>query len=153
MHFGFIKDSTGKIDKSKHAICKLCNALDTHGGGMTNLQNHLCLNHCSEYLLLYPAEETGSFLKVDATQMRMEEFISVPKLPATSMRAKMLTEATADFILKDMRPVSVVDGQGFLNLMHVAKPRYTVPCRETVTGLIDQKYHVLKEQVADQVGQ
>ena len=57
----------------------------------------------------------------------------------------MLTEATAEFISKDMRPVSVV----VFNLMHVAEPRYTVPYKITVTGLIDQKYHVLKERVAD----
>ena len=50
-----------------------------------------------------------------------------------------------------MRPVSVVNGQGFLNLMHVVKPRYIVPCRKTVMDLIDQKYHVLKEQIGNQV--
>ena len=52
-----------------------------------------------------------------------------------------------------MRPVSVVDRQGFLNLMLVAEPRYTVPCRKTVIGLIDQKYHILKEHIGDQVAQ
>ena len=88
MQFGFRKDSSGKIDKSKRTVCKLCNALVAHGGGTTNLRNHLRLNHSSEYLLLYPAEESGSSSKVDATQSRMEDFISVPKLPAASMRAK-----------------------------------------------------------------
>ena len=40
----------------------------------------------------------------------MEEFISVPKLPDASMSAKMIMEAVVDLILKDMRPVSVVNG-------------------------------------------
>ena len=57
MHFGFKRDSSGKIDKSKHAICKLCNVLVAHGSGMTNLQSHLHLNHSLEYLLLCPPEE------------------------------------------------------------------------------------------------
>ena len=153
IHFGFKKDSSGKIDKSKYAVCKLCNALVAHGGGTTNLRNHLRLNHSLEYLLLYPPEENSNSPKVDAIQSRMEDFVSVPKLPTSSMRAKMLTEAVADFISKDMRPVSVVDGQGFLNLMHVAEPRYTVPCRKTVMDLIDQKYHVLKERIGNQVAQ
>ena len=153
MHFGFKKDSSGKIDKSKHAVCKLCNALVAHGGGTTNLRNHLRLNHSLEYLLLYPPEENSHSLTVDAIQSRIEDFVSVPKLLTSSMRAKMLTEAVADFISKDMRPVSVVDGQGFLNLMHVAEPRYTVPCRKTVMDLIDQKYHVLKERIGNQVAQ
>ena len=37
--------------------------------------------------------------------------------------------------------------------MHVAEPRYTVPCRKTIMGLIDQKYQVLKEQIGNQVAQ
>ena len=152
MHFGFKKDPSGKIDKSKHAVCKLCNASVAHGGGTTNLRNHLRLNHSSEYLSLFPPEEKSNSPK-DAAQSRMEDFVSVPKLSAASMRAKMLTEAVADFISKDMRPVSVVDGEGFLNLMHVAEPRYTVPCRKTVMGLIDQKYHVLKERIGNRVAQ
>ena len=40
----------------------------------------------------------------------MEEFISVPKLSDASMSAKMIMEAVVDLILKDMRPVSVVNG-------------------------------------------
>ena len=145
MHFGFKY-------KSKHAICKLCNASVVHGGGMINLRNHLRLNHSSEYLLLLPPEEKPNSLK-DAAQSRMEDFVSVPKLPVASIRAKMLTDAFADFISKDMRPVSVVDWEGFLNLIHVAEPRYTVPCRKTVMGLIDQKYHVLKERIGNRVEQ
>ena len=31
----------------------------------------------------------------------------------------MLTEAVTDFIAKDMRPVSTVDGEGFLNLLQL----------------------------------
>ena len=152
-YFGFKKDFAGKIDKSKHAVCKLCNTAVAHGGGTTNLRNHLRLNHSSEYLLLYPPEENDNSVKADTTQNRMEDFVSVPKIPATSIRAKILTAAIANFISKDMRPISVVDGQGFLNLMHVAEPRYTVPCRKTIMALIDQKYQVLKEQIGNQVAQ
>ena len=70
----------------------------------------------------------------------MENFVSVLKLLAASMQAKMLTKVVADFISKDMRPVNVVDGQDFLNLMHIVEPRYTVPCRNTVMGLINYGY-------------
>ena len=120
-YFIFKKDFS---DKSKHAVCKLCNVSVTHGGGITNLRNRLCLNHSSEYLLLYSPEENNNSVKVDMTQNRMEDFVIVQKIPATLTQAKMLTATVADFISKDMRLISVVDGQGFLNLMHVAEPRY-----------------------------
>ena len=90
---------------------------------------------------------------MDAIQSRMEDFVSVPALPASSMRVKMLTEAVVDFILKDMRPVNVMHGQGVLNLMYIVEPRYTVPCRKTVMDLIDHKYHVLNERIGNQVAQ
>ena len=52
-HFGFKKDTSGRIDRSKHAVCKLCNASVAHGGGTTNLQNHLCLNNHAEYMYCF----------------------------------------------------------------------------------------------------
>ena len=138
-HFGFKKDTSGRIDRSKHAVCKLCNASVAHGGGTTNLRNHLRLNHHAEYLLLYSSTETDG-INSDTSKM-------------DTKREKMLTEAVADFISKDMRPVSTIDGQGFLNLIHVAEPRYTVPCRKTVMGIIDHRYHALKDRVGSLVAQ
>ena len=59
----------------------------------------------------------------------------------------MLTEAVANFIIKDMLPVSTVDGEGFVSLMEVAEPRYSVPCRRTIMNLIDQKFLLMKQQM------
>ena len=95
--FGFKKDSSRKIDKSKHAVCKLCNASVTHNGGMTNLRNHLRLNHSSYHLSLFPTEEKSNSPKYSA-QRRIEDFVGIPKLSSASMQAKMLTELVADFI-------------------------------------------------------
>ena len=54
---------------------------------------------------IFAPQENSNSPKVDATQNGMEDFVSVPKFPASSMQVKMLTEAVADFVLKDMRPV------------------------------------------------
>ena len=66
------------------------------------------------------------------------------RISASSHHAKMLTEAVTDFIVRDMRPINAVDGEGFVNLMQVAEPRYTVPCRKTIKGLVDQKFISMK---------
>ena len=39
-----------------------------------------------------------------------------------SATAKKLTESVVEVIVRDLRPVSTVDGDGFLNLMEVAEP-------------------------------
>ena len=52
----------------------------------------------------------------------LHSFPSVGKLSPSSQRTRMLSDAIVKFIARDMRPVSVVDGIGFLNLMHVAEP-------------------------------
>ena len=75
------------------------------------------------------------------------------KVPAKSELAKKLTDGIADFITRDLRPVSVVDGVGFLNLMHLAEPHYTVPCRKTLMGIIDSRYADLKRSVCGVISQ
>ena len=54
--------------------------------------------------------------------------------------------------MKDMRPVSTVDGEGFLNLIQIAEPRYSVPCRKTIMGFIDKKFLSAKNQIKSQLG-
>ena len=48
-YFGFKKDSSGKLLKDNLALCKQCKVRVAHGGGTTNLCNHLRVNHPSLY--------------------------------------------------------------------------------------------------------
>ena len=105
-------------------------------------RNHLCLSHPSKYSNLFPDDE-----KVEDKQ---RNYMSVVRLSASSHRA-IITEAVTDFIVKDVRPVSTVDGEGFTNLMQVAEPRYTVPCNKTNMGLIHQKFLLLKNHMKSQL--
>ena len=59
-------------------------------------------------------------------------------------RAQELTSAIVDFDVHNLRPVSGVDSVGFLHLMEVAEPRYTVPCCHTVNSYINQQYLAVK---------
>ena len=148
-HFGFVKDSDGTVQKEK-AVCKLCLQKVARGGGTTNMWNHLKTKHLPEFNVFYLEEPSSS------SQTSLDDFVmlkAVKKLPASSDLAKKLTDGIADFITRDLRPVSVVDGVGFLNLMHIAKPRYTVPCRRTIMGIIDSRYAELKRSVCGAISQ
>ena len=97
----------------------------SHCGGTTNLWNHLRASHSVEYTALIGMDNS------EAQQQTIDHYTStrsVEKLSHNSARAKKLTESIAEFITRDLRPVSIVDGDGFLNLMEVAEPRYVVPC-------------------------
>ena len=62
------------------------------------------------------------------------------RLSANSHQAKVLTDAVTNFIINGMHLINTVDGEGFLSLMEVTEPHYSVPSRKTIMGLIDQKF-------------
>ena len=145
-YFGIEKNSSGVAERDRRVTCKICAQKVAHGGGTTNLKNHLKTNHRAEFEELYGSEQV-------ANQTSMDRFVqsspssSIKKLPHNSTRAVELSNAVVEFVVRDLRPVSVVDGYGFLNLMETAEPRYTVPCRRTIMNLIDRKYSDLKRSV------
>ena len=55
-HFGFKRDSSGKLSKSE---CKVCKQSVAHGGGMNNLRNHLRTAHSSLYIELLSGDSHG----------------------------------------------------------------------------------------------
>ena len=65
------------------------------------------------------------------------------KLP----RVQELTTAIAEFVARDLRPVSPIDSEGFLHLMEVAEPQYVVTCHRTVDSCLDKMYCAVKAQV------
>ena len=92
-----------------------------HGGGTTNLKNHLRTWHHSTFDELFtenPGPNTGK-------QAMMTRYVTpVAKLPYSSERAKKLTTLICEMMARDIHPLSVVDDVGFLNLMKEAEPRY-----------------------------
>ena len=154
-HFGFRKDSHGKLMKSDRAVCKICHKSVSHGGGTTNLRNHLKAVHSTVYYELFPTPSSSTVGEgMTQTQGTVDRYlVHTDKLTSNSQRYKALVEACADFITKDMRPVSVVDGIGFLKLMQIAEPRFTVPCRKTIMKMIDEKYRTLKHSIHGEIAQ
>ena len=144
--------TTGRAAVGKKATCKLCLLEVAHSGGTTSLKNQLCFHHRPEYRNLYGDDfaEVQSHPKMDVF---CKPSRTVEKLSPVSARAQELTSATVDFVVRDLRPVNVVDCVGFLHLMEVAEPRYTVPCRRTVNGYIDKQYLAVKVRVQQELKQ
>ena len=55
-YFGIKKHSSGTAQRDRRVTCKLCVQKVAHGGGTTNLRNHLKTNHRVEFEELYGNE-------------------------------------------------------------------------------------------------
>lgn len=54
-------------------------------------------------------------------------------LPFSSPRAASITKSIAGFICEDLRPYSVVENEGFRQLVQTLEPRYEKPSRKYFT--------------------
>ena len=141
-HFGFRRSDKDQ----KRALCKLCANDVSQSGGTTNLWRHLQTWHKKEYDELNPTATDN--VPSTSKQQTMDLYVrTVSKYSHDSERAKKLTSAVCQFVVHDIRPVSVVDNVGFLNLMYEAEPRYVVPCRSTISRRIDDLYVSEKRRV------
>jgi len=62
---------------------------------------------------------------------------AVEQLPHNSARTKKLTESTSEFIVRDLRPVSIVDGVMV----------FLVPCRRTMDTVMEKMHCKTKPSV------
>ena len=57
-------------------------------------------------------------------------------------------QAVGNFIVEDLKPISLVEGKGFCKLMNVAEPRFNVPSWTYFSqSVISAKYIELREEV------
>ncbi|KAM3867722.1 E3 SUMO-protein ligase ZBED1-like [Diretmus argenteus] len=62
-------------------------------------------------------------------------------------RSENVTQLVHRMIEKDMLPISVVQCQGFIELIKYLEPQYEMPSRDTVTKRIEKHYKVKKEEL------
>ncbi|XP_077375916.1 E3 SUMO-protein ligase ZBED1-like [Festucalex cinctus] len=146
--FGFYKRG-GKLDKS-YAICKLCRAALKYTGSTTNLDNHATRKHRDEYGELKSRNKQQH--SNDAPQVTGSIQRYFGKLGYNSTRAKEITNAITRFIAKGLCPYSVVECDGFQDLLHTLEPRYTLPTRKHFSNTcIPALYAQVKSQVEEEL--
>ncbi|KAM9319198.1 uncharacterized protein KZ484_023494 [Pholidichthys leucotaenia] len=65
----------------------------------------------------------------------------------------MLDEAVLNFILKDCQPLSIVESEGFRELIQALQPSYVLPTRKTIKQMVAKKYKEERERVKKEVQQ
>ena len=145
--FGGLRNLNGKLDKSV-AVCALCGKESVYRGSPGNFQTHLKLVHKQEYEI----EENPR-----SSQLKMTDFStstsSCSKYKAAHPKQTNFRSELAKWIVKDLRPLSIVEDVGFKKLITIADPKLSIPVRNTIAADIDKLYDVKKEETIEKFKQ
>ena len=111
-----------KKNGKKSVICSLCNASLAYHGGTSPMLQHLKRKHPVENPIKPPDKQR---------QTKLDVFSK--KRDCSTERAGAISDQIANFIIKDLRPINVVSGQGF-SLWHFLSPDFV--CHQTHTSCI-----------------
>uniref|UniRef100_H3A5U7 HAT C-terminal dimerisation domain-containing protein n=1 Tax=Latimeria chalumnae TaxID=7897 RepID=H3A5U7_LATCH len=62
-------------------------------------------------------------------------------------RAKALNSSIVNIILKDLHPISIVEGKGFREFVELVEPGYQLPSRTFFTQMVEKKYLVTMQHI------
>jgi len=138
----FVETEPGKVS------CQLCNTKLVYRGGSTGtMSNHLKYKHktMAASLLASSPARGGT---VQASLKLKQPSITAFKTPVMS-RDKWIRATTklAEFCARDLRPISLVEGDGFKNFMHEVAPDYKLPGATTVGKYVGVAYQTKKKQL------
>ncbi|KAE8740381.1 hypothetical protein FOCC_FOCC014119 [Frankliniella occidentalis] len=147
-----------KIDKN-HGKCKFCEKiLNTPTGATTLLIRHLLLHPSSngEYIKLQKYKVAQKKISASKKSDKSNNAPSVKSclfpLDPRGQKSQNITNAIGLFICKSLQPYSVVEEEGFTNLMHLLEPRYLVPSRFAFSRtVIPSIYNDLKKRLQEKL--
>ena len=166
-HFGVKKrKSDGSFVEPSFAFCLTCKSGIKLGGGTSNLQQHVCRHHpqllsssVPKSTRVLPSAATSSTVtteeptasKQQRQQSVAEAFSSQAKKTKylnNSVRAREITKQIATFLVKDLRPYSLVDSPHFRVLLAKLDDRYNPPSRTHFSeAVIPDMYLNVREKV------
>ena len=121
-------------DKNK-VKCNLCATVLSYTGGSTGtMSNHLKLKHKS--------------LKVEKSKQQTITALTALRSPVLSRdRWLRATQKLTLMCARDLRPISIVEGEGFRAFCSELNPGYQVPCAKTIFNHLYQMYENEKENM------
>ena len=158
-YFSFRKQDT-EIDKTI-TVCNICKCEFKYATGSTSsMNNHLSRKHDIVVKNVKVGVDEASGEKQQSVskgngQLRLHEAFAIRnKLSRTSSRHTEITRSIGTFIAKDMRPFSVLENEGFVNMIRVLEPKYDMPCRTHFSEkVIPKLYEETREIVTKKMHQ
>ncbi|XP_075151908.1 E3 SUMO-protein ligase ZBED1-like isoform X2 [Haematobia irritans] len=134
-----------KMRDKKHAKCRSCGKVYKTSGNTSNLFDHLKRSHPTYRTMPKQLTRIDTFFKKSGTY------------DSNSERKNALDNALMTMIAIDMQPFSIVEDQGFRELIKCLDPRYSLPSRTTLQKvMMVDKYNNIKtslQQILNDVEQ
>ena len=108
-------------------VCNLCNNDFANGGGTSNLQKHLRGKHTEE------AKKWFGEIESDGKKQTLISTFGVSR-NCPPAHEKRITELIAEMVARDLRPLSMVEGEGFKQLRQI-ELNYKVPSRPHIKSI------------------
>ena len=126
------------LQGTKSQLCPTGNkdGILAYHGGMSSMREHLKRRHYTTFCenTMNDSSDTPSASK----QTRLDSFTR--SIACSQARSKAITNCIAGVIIKDLRPISLVDGEGFQSLMRFVEPAYHLPSATYFTKVIELEY-------------
>ncbi|XP_060759497.1 E3 SUMO-protein ligase ZBED1-like [Neoarius graeffei] len=136
-----------KKSGEKSVQCNVCKAELAFHGSTTAMHEHLKRKH----VIVDGSDEGPSSSAKKARSSSLDGFVTKPTR-CTPHQANVLTESILNMLVTDMRPMSMVDDEGFREMIKQFNPEYHdnyLPGRSHFTTLMEKKYDATFEKVKE----
>ncbi|KAF3854296.1 hypothetical protein F7725_022351 [Dissostichus mawsoni] len=86
-----------------------------------------------------------------STGQRQTSIIDFSKRPVTDKRRQQITDLLINFVVKDVRPLSALSGEGFRDIMKFFEPGYKIPSHATLWSNIMLQYNTVKARISNEM--
>ena len=132
-----------KKSDPKLVTCSICRVDLAYHGGTSSMKEHLKRKH--------PVEDSTIGKESTSSRSRKQAKLDVftKKRSCSPQRAAVISDLIAQVIVKDLRPINMVNGEGFQRLIAYLEPGYHLPSDTHFTHLIERQYSAMKTKVCE----
>ncbi|XP_062558735.1 E3 SUMO-protein ligase ZBED1-like [Armigeres subalbatus] len=148
---------------SLSAKCKICGVDVPRRGNTTNLKVHLqkhpqknkvsgSASTSQEQNPVSSPSTRTSYAAEEKPASKIEQMFKDAQLWSDDgPKSREINDAIAFMIVKDYQPYSIVEDEGFVNLLKILAPKYKIPNRKLITKIVDDKYSKVVECVKHKI--